>query len=186
MRKLCEDRRSLATCVPHLARSLAHIMLAVAIALPAYTLPTISPRAASSVTRCALPAMADGSPYTVGVLAIQGGFAEHMDALGHIDEHVAQALDHSLDTNTGTADIDALELVLGAGDKVPAGFTGIVRPSFSEQCWGVIERWTPLVVDTATYAVVALAITAVWSVQLPTAAAADTTCTLARRRRRTN
>ena len=34
----------------------------------------------------------------------------HMDSLGHIDEHVAHALDRSLHTYTSDSDFDTLEL----------------------------------------------------------------------------
>ena len=44
-----------------------------------YTLPSAAPRAPSA--RAALPLMAESAPLKVGVLAIQGGFAEHMEAL---------------------------------------------------------------------------------------------------------
>ena len=49
----------------------------------AYTLPAASARGASSspAARCALPPRMAAGDYNVGVLAIQGGFAEHMQAL---------------------------------------------------------------------------------------------------------
>ena len=52
------------------------------------------------------------APQAYVCMADMNDINDHMDALGHIDEHLAQALDHSLDANTDTADIDALELVL--------------------------------------------------------------------------
>ena len=54
-------------------------MLYVSLLAAGYTLPSAAPRTA--VGRCSMPVMADGSPLNVGVLAIQGGFAEHMEAL---------------------------------------------------------------------------------------------------------
>jgi len=49
-------------------------------AVPSYTLPAV-PRSTAGAGRCTFPVMADGSPFNVGVLAIQGGFSEHMDAI---------------------------------------------------------------------------------------------------------
>ena len=56
-------------------------MFALSFAVQSYTLPAVQPAFQSPlISRCALPTMADGD-YTVGVLAIQGAFTEHMDAL---------------------------------------------------------------------------------------------------------
>ncbi|KAL1511616.1 hypothetical protein AB1Y20_006409 [Prymnesium parvum] len=46
----------------------------------AYTLPAAAPSRAVPA-RCSIPLMAEGSPFRVGVLAIQGGFAEHIAAV---------------------------------------------------------------------------------------------------------
>jgi len=60
---------------------IAAIMLFLSFAVHSYTLPAVQPAVQTCLaSRCALPVMADGD-LTVGVLAIQGAFTEHMDAL---------------------------------------------------------------------------------------------------------
>ena len=63
------------------ARLVSEIMLSLSLsAVPSYTIPA-APRTFASAPRCNFPVMADGSSFNVGVLAIQGGFSEHMDAI---------------------------------------------------------------------------------------------------------
>ena len=63
------------------ARLVSEIMLSLSLsAVPSYTIPA-APRTFASAPRCNFPVMADGSSFNVGVLAIQVGFSEHMDAI---------------------------------------------------------------------------------------------------------
>ena len=112
-------------------------ILAVAAAVNAYTLAP-SARSSTGATRCAIQASAD-APMKIGVLAIQGGFAEHMQALARYEgvEGV------EVRTPTELAAVDAL--ILPGGESTAIGH-GLVDAAMlepvaefvkSKPAWGI-------------------------------------------------
>ena len=97
-------------------------MLYVLSAIHGYTLPA---RPAAPMARCSLPVMADGSPYKVGVLAIQGGFAEHVDALER------QSGVEALEVRT-IADLQEVDAIILPGGESTAIGHGLVDASLLE------------------------------------------------------
>mmetsp|Transcript_21406 Transcript_21406/g.43322 ORF Transcript_21406/g.43322 Transcript_21406/m.43322 type:complete len:577 (-) Transcript_21406:279-2009(-) len=91
------------------------MILAVSLAVHSYTLPAVHPAFQSpAFSRCALPAMAEGD-FTVGVLAIQGAFTEHMDALRR--QSGVEALE--VRTQEDLAKVDAI--ILPGGESTAIG-----------------------------------------------------------------
>ena len=66
--------------VPHKTLLMLTRLLFIAVAVEAYTIAPAA-RPAAAAARCAAVHASAGAPFKVGVLAIQGGFAEHMQAL---------------------------------------------------------------------------------------------------------
>jgi len=86
-------------------------MLATLSLVAALTLPS----APHSASRCAAPMMADGAPLRVGVLAIQGAFSEHVDALRRQDGVVPS----EVRTPADLAEVDAI--ILPGGESTAIG-----------------------------------------------------------------
>ena len=95
-------------------------MIAIAFtSVQSYTLPAVA-RPAAPACRSAVPAMAEGS-FTVGVLAIQGGFAEHVQALERQDGVEAMEVRTSADLEK----VDAIILPGGESTAIGHGLVDV-------------------------------------------------------------
>ena len=114
-------------------------MLSFLVATPSYTL-TSAPRAPVAARAALSPQMAAGAAdLRVGVLAIQGGFVEHMDALGRQSGVVAT----EVRTPEELAAVDAIILPGGESTAIGHGLVdaGLLQPlrDFVKEkpAWGV-------------------------------------------------
>jgi len=114
------------------------LALAAVVQTAAYTLGPASARSAS-VGRCAAIRAAAGEPIKVGVLAIQGGFAEHMAALSRYEGVEG----YEVRTPAELAQVDAVILPGGESTSIGHGLVdaGLLEPMQefvkAKPAWGI-------------------------------------------------